>query len=88
MTFPGSRIFTLKATHGLPVDAAIEQIHASGVAIEWNSFIDEARKNGWYDFKTLEVIQTGLEDSMTDKPTIKLIIDNCKRYVMTNKISF
>jgi alanyl-tRNA synthetase len=88
MKFPGSRIFTLKATHGLPIDAAIERIHSAGIAIDWYSFIEEARANRWYDFKTIAAIQTGLEDSMTDKKTIRLIIDECKRYVMQNKIAF
>ena len=88
MKFPGSRIFTLKATHGLPIDAAIERIHSTGIAIDWDSFIEEARANRWYDFKTIAVIQTGLEDSLVEKSVIKIIIDDCKRYVMQNKIAF
>ncbi len=86
MKYSGAKLFALKATHGLPLEVAVEKIHEAGIAIDWLGFINEARASGWYDFQTIPAIQVALEDSMTDRPLMSAIIHSCKEYVVANPL--
>lgn len=65
--FPESRLFELKATHGLPLEVAIDRISEDGFSIDWCGFIDCARLNGWYDFRTLKLIEQALNDCLIER---------------------
>lgn len=82
MIFPGKELFELKATYGLPLEIAIEEIHNKNGIIEWPGFIEEARKNEWWDFKTYDVIKYALEDAGIDKKTREEILKRFKIYVL------
>lgn len=83
--FQGKELFKLKATHGMPLDVAIDMIvNERGLTIEWPSFIEEARENGWYDFQTAEALRHGLEDSGVSKDYAKGVMDRFMVYVVKN----
>lgn len=84
-TFPGARLFELKATHGLPLDAAIDRIiNKHRTAISWDGFLTQARANGWYDFQTMDVITQALEDALIDREMRLGIITRLKLYILKN----
>lgn len=82
--FPGDVLFELKATHGLPLDVAIEQIFNRGIVIDWVGFIEAARKNNWWDFQTYDVILDALRDALCDNELIDGIKLRFQMYVMNN----
>ena len=79
---PGSLLFTLKATHGLPLDMALDRVIEAGESVEWPSFIEEARKNGWHDFQTYSELKYGLQDAFIPQSVKDAILDGFKRYVL------
>lgn len=83
-TYPGSRLFELKATHGLPLEVAVERVLGTGVLIDWTSFISAARNNGWYDFQTIEVIENALTDAFVDRNVVRAVVTRCKLYILKN----
>jgi hypothetical protein len=80
--YQGKKLFELKATHGLPLDIALDHLFAAGVSIDWTGFIDCARSNGWYDFKIIALIETSLEDCLIDRDTKLAIVERSKAYIM------
>lgn len=82
----GRRLFELKATHGIPLDISVEKIHGAGVAIEWTEFIKAARSNGWWDFRTIVVIEQALSDSITSRKLSEEILKICKIFIMNNPL--
>lgn len=80
--FPGSRLFELKATHGMPLEAAIDQIVDSGFAIDWCEFITCARKNKWYDYQIIKLIEQGLAESIIDRTSKAEILKRCKLFIL------
>lgn len=76
--FPGERLFQLKATYGLPMEDAVMEIRNKGMTINWAGFVDEARKNQWWDFQTLEVIEQTLTDTLYDRHDIQKILYGVK----------
>jgi len=85
VAYPGAKLFQLKATHGLPLENAVDTIlNRAKIVIDWEGFIDEARKNGWYDFQTIENIENALVDADVLKDTREQIIQRCKHYVMAD----
>jgi len=84
--FPGSTLFELYATHGLPLSISIDTIiNKHKYIIMWDKFIEQARKNDWWDFKTIEYIENGLIDACIDKSYRNGVIERCKLYIMKNK---
>jgi len=62
--FPGDKLFELKATHGLPLEIALERIITQeGLAVHWLQFLKQARKNLWTDKQTYRVIRHSLVDA-------------------------
>lgn len=89
LIYPGAKLFQLKATHGLPLDAALEAVlknYGSVYRIDWTSFITEARKNKWYDFQTLPIIEEALLDVAPGERSRKLMI-LLKRWVLDNPLT-
>lgn len=85
--YPGSKLFELKATHGLPLDIAVDRIiNFEQLRIEWPSFIETARKNGWWDYMTLEAIEVALTDSDINRMLRDGIIASIKMYMLANPI--
>jgi hypothetical protein len=83
--FSGATLFGLKATHGLPLGFALDRIiNTAGVAVEWPSFIEAARKNGWWDYQTYEVLCHGLEDGDIPKDVQAGIRSGFQRYVLAH----
>ena len=78
----GSILFQLKATHGLPLDMALDRVIDAGLSVEWPSFIEEARKNGWPDFQTFDALRYGLQDAFIPQSAKSAVLDGFKRYVM------
>lgn len=76
--FPGERLFQLKATYGLPLEDAVMKVLNEGLTINWTGFVDEARKNQWWDFQTLEVITQVLTDSLCERHALNEILHGVK----------
>ena len=86
--FPGRVLFNLKATHGIPLDFAIDHILNANpdgprCFIEWPSYIEEARRNKRWDFQTYDDIRHALEDCVSySKEQQKEILDRFKIFVL------
>lgn len=66
--FDGKTLFNLKATHGLPLDFALDQIiNKRGLMVEWPGFVKAARENGWWDFQIMESIKHAMQDAELSK---------------------
>ena len=81
MLFPGKEVFELKATYGLPLEVIVGEIFDKKLVIEWPGFIEQARANGWWDFKTIDTIKYALEDVDCTKQMKEEILVRCKIYV-------
>lgn len=84
--FPGDRLFQLRATHGLPIGDAIHQIYSTTSGVDWVSFIEEARRNGWYDFQTIEAIENAFLDCDFDKAFALNVIKRMKYWMLANPL--
>lgn len=82
--FSGAKLFELKATRGLPIDFALDRIREKGLTVDWIGFFDAARRNGWWDFQTHQVIQHGIDDAGLPEQERESIVAAFKRYVLTN----
>jgi hypothetical protein len=81
--FRGDVLFELKATHGFPLDFALDSIiNDKGMAVNWPEFIETARKNQWWDFQTYDVILHAMEDAQIPKDIYNGIKYGFQRYVM------
>lgn len=78
----GSRLFELKATHGLPLEVALDRLFHDGFSVDWCEFIDCARSNGWYDFQTINVIKQAMDDCMIEPYIKESILVRAKVYIM------
>ena len=62
--FSGAFLFHLKTTHGFPLDFALDRIvNVEGIAVDWPEFVEEARRNKWWDFQTFEAIEHAMVDA-------------------------
>lgn len=83
--FSGPEVFELKATYGLPLDMAFDQIlNEREMTIEWKSFIDAARKNEMWDFQIYRMVEHALQDAGIKKETTGIILSNMQHYMMQN----
>lgn len=81
--FSGAKLFELKATHGLPLDVAVDRIvNSEKLSIDWCGFIDQARVQGWYDFQTLDVAEQALTDADVPRDYRDLVILRMKCYIL------
>ena len=81
--FSGEKLFNLKATHGLPLDFAVDRIFERGYVVGWPDFIEAARHNKWYDYQTYEAISHAVADAMLQKDTQAAILAGCRLYIMS-----
>jgi hypothetical protein len=84
--FPGDRLFQLRATHGLPIGDAIQKIYNTTTGVDWVSFIEEARRNGWYDFQTIDAIENAFIDCDFDKAFSLTVIKRMKQWILANPL--
>lgn len=83
--FPGATLFAMKATHGLPLDFALDRIiNDAGMAVDWGGFIDAARENGWWDFQTIEAMGHALSDALLPRDVQREIVARAKLYMLAN----
>ncbi len=81
--FDGKTLFELKATHGLPLDFALDRIiNEENLAVDWAGFIDEARRNQWYDHQIYSLICYAIEDAMLPKDMQAEIKTRLQRYLL------
>jgi alanyl-tRNA synthetase len=81
--YSGAKLFQLKATHGMPLENALDiLLNQHSMKVDWVGFVDEARKNEWWDFQTLDVVENALSESTVDRNTTAHIIDGIKRYML------
>lgn len=80
--FSGSVLFELKATHGIPWDITLQNVLDRGYTVDWVDFINCARRNKWWDFKTLDAITFVLQDVIPDKHEVEEIITRMKVYII------
>lgn len=86
LVFRGDVLFELKATHGFPVEFALDMImNKHNIAVDWVGFIEAARKNEWWDFQTYEFIQHALVDAEIPLEEREQIILRFKWYVLQNE---
>lgn len=84
--YDGARLFELKATHGLPLEIAVDRIvNQEGLPINWGAFIERARSQGWYDFQTLDVAEHALTDADVSRDYRDAVILQMKLYIMNHK---
>lgn len=85
IVFPGARLFELRATHGLPLDIAINEIMVvKGLRIDWPGFIAQARNNQRWDFQIYDLIETGLQDAGVEKSAATEILKRTKLWMLEN----
>jgi alanyl-tRNA synthetase len=87
MHFPGSRLFELKDTHGLSLENALDQLQARGVEVEWPSFVEAARKAGWYDFKTIDAIEFAMADAGATRSYQDGVKIRLRQYVLEHPLA-
>jgi hypothetical protein len=80
--FPGEYLFELKDTMGLPLEFSASTVLNKEIKIEWPSFIEKARKAGWWDFQTYEVLLYLEEELSEYKEYMQGVIDRFKIYVL------
>lgn len=62
--FPGAELFRLKDSRGLPLALSLDRVmNEAGLVVEWPSFIEAARAQGWLDSRILREIVEGLVDA-------------------------
>lgn len=84
--FSGAKLFHLKATHGLPLEVAIDMImNTNGLKIDWPGFIDTARQNDWWDFQIVEAVELALQDGLIEPRLIRGIVTRVKDHILKNK---
>lgn len=86
--YPGANLFRMKATHGLPLDVAIDYLmNERLLSIDWVGFMEEARRNGWYDFQSIAAISDAFVDVSADWEVLDEIITRIKMWVVENPLS-
>ena len=84
--FRGSMLFNLKASHGLPLAMSIAQIIDDGKLIEWASFINEARKNQWWDFQIIKEVEEAMQDAGLKRDYQQGVLARFRLYMLKNPI--
>ena len=81
----GEFLFELKATHGFPLEMALDRIMEVGAVVNWPEFIECARRNGWWDFQTYDCINHAMQDAEWPRDTQQEIQRRFQLYVMKNR---
>lgn len=84
--FPGDKLFQLKATHGVPLENSLDILmNQQSMKIDWVGFVNEARKNEWWDFQIIEVVEQALTDATVDQLHIGHILGRMRYYMLVNR---
>ena len=84
--FPGDKLFQLKATHGMPLENSLDILmNQQSLKIDWVGFIEEARKNEWWDFQIIEAVEQALVDATIDRHSCDQILKRMRAYMLTNR---
>lgn len=79
----GAFLFDLKATHGLPLEFALQKCFEHGVkCVDWIGFIDRARECGWHDFQTIRELSHSLADSDVSRSAADAVVRGAKLYML------
>lgn len=85
MTFPGKRLFYLRDTHGLPLADSLQVVRSKGLVVEWPSYIDAARANGWYDYMIVESVEAAFTDlGIAQLDYAKTVLLLIKQYILNS----
>lgn len=84
--FPGDRLFELKATHGVPLEISVSAILNKGKVIDWIQFIEQARRNKFWDFQILDMITNAIQDAGLDPDYIHGVVERTKLYMLQNPL--
>ncbi|UQT03023.1 alanine-tRNA ligase [Serratia phage vB_SmaS-Totoro] len=84
--FPGDRLFELKATHGVPLEISVAAILNKGKVIDWSQFIEQARRNKFWDFQILDMITNAIQDAGLDPDYITGVVERTKFYMLKNPL--
>lgn len=80
--FPGAFLFNLKATHGFPLEMALDMvINDEGLAVSWVDFIEEARLNDWSDAQTYKTISYALSEAGVPGNIREQIESRAQKYI-------
>ncbi|MNF14802.1 hypothetical protein D3C80_2171530 [compost metagenome] len=60
-------------------------MNQQSMKIDWVGFVDEARKNEWWDFQTLEVVENALVDALIPRNIVTGILTGIKHYMFNNR---
>jgi len=82
--FPGSTLFKLKDTYGVPVEMTLDEIRKLGYNVDWVGFIEEARNCNWWDFQIYDLLSHALVDAEYSKSDQNEILYRFKKYVVLN----
>lgn len=86
--YDGRRLFELKATHGLPLEVAVDRIiNVAGFRISWPGFVVQAREQGWWDFQTVEAVEQALTDADVDRSYRDEIMHRLELYIQCNPLN-
>jgi hypothetical protein len=86
MLIPGKLLFDLKTSNGLPLDFSLARVLDAGFGVEWPSFIDAARKNGWFDFQTIKEMSNALVDASATRDYIEGVVVRAKLYMLSEPL--
>lgn len=83
--FPGEVLFNMKATHGIPLDFALDKIiNQNGMAVDWVAYLEAARDNKRWDYQTYEDICHAMVDAELPLDMQAAIKKRFQIYVMKN----
>lgn len=83
--FRGNVLFNLKATHGFPLNFALDSIiNLHGLAVDWVSYIETARDNRRWDYQTYEDICHAMVDAELPRDMQAEIKKRFQIYVVRN----
>jgi len=84
--FPGAKLFQLKATHGIPLENSLDLLmNQQSLKIDWVGFIDEARKNEWWDFQIVEAVEQAMVEAVVERRVIEAILLRMRVYMLDNR---
>ncbi len=81
----GERLFSLHDSCGLPLCMSLDRgLNESQMVVEWPSFIEAARRQGWLDQRTYRLIAEGLLEAGVDREYSENVLAHTRRYMVTN----
>lgn len=76
---PGTTVFELYDTHGLPLSVSAMLAKERGCVIDWNSFSVLAIARGWKRSTVLSRVSEAMSDAGFDPPFMEVNFERCER---------